>query len=239
MTDYLRFIFNATHLYQPVLPKLHALLVQTGTNQLLDLCSGGSGPLLNIQAGLKNTFHKNVQVILSDKYPNIPAFQLMQAQSQGNITYLRESIDATSVSGSIEGVRTLFSGAHHFHPTMLESVFCNAVSTKKSIAFFDGGDRSVVVMLAMLFIHPILFLLATPFLKPFRFSRLLFTYLIPIIPFCTIWDGIISITRLYTPEQFLSMAKKASTDGYIWEAGKLKTRFGMQISYITGYAKSQ
>jgi len=77
--------------------------------------------------------------------------------------------------------------------------------------------------------------LFTPFFKPFRFSRLLYTYIIPIIPFCTIWDGIVSIIRLYKPSELLKIAREVDTENYFWEAGKKRSNFGLKVTYLIGY----
>jgi hypothetical protein len=85
-----------------------------------------------------------------------------------------------------------------------------------------------------LIIHPIAFLLFTPFFKPFKFSRLLFTYIIPLIPLYTIWDGCVSIMRLYRPKELLKIADGVSPKTYRWAAGRTKSRFGLHASYLIG-----
>ena len=61
------------------------------------------------------------------------------------------------------------------------------------------------------------------------------TYIIPVIPLCTIWDGIASVTRLYTPQQLLNIANSVDSNSYHWQAGKKRNKFGMQITYLIGY----
>jgi hypothetical protein len=68
---------------------------------------------------------------------------------------------------------------------------------------------------------------------------LLFTYLIPVIPFCTIWDGIVSIIRLYKPAELLVIASSVDNDSYLWKAGKMKSKFGMHVTYLVGYPITQ
>jgi hypothetical protein len=85
--------------------------------------------------------------------------------------------------------------------------------------------------------HIIFFFFFTPFFRPFRFSRLLFTYIIPVIPFCQIWDGIVSIIRLYKPEELLGIAKEVDSENYFWKAGKVKNKFGIRVTYLIGYPK--
>ena len=49
------------------------------------------------------------------------------------------------------------------------------------------------------------------------------------------WDGIISIIRLYTPSQLLKIATNVEAVKYCWKAGKVKNKFGMNITYLLGY----
>ncbi len=78
-------------------------------------------------------------------------------------------------------------------------------------------------------------MLITPFMKPFRWSRLFFTYIIPLIPVTTTWDGLVSILRMYTPEEMLEMANSVNKNSYIWRSGTIKNKIGTSIMYLTGY----
>ncbi|MBC7424199.1 MAG: class I SAM-dependent methyltransferase, partial [Ferruginibacter sp.] len=72
---------------------------------------------------------------------------------------------------------------------------------------------------------------------PFKWSRLLFTYIIPIIPLCTMWDGIVSIIHLYHPQELLKIATIVDDKNYKWQTGKVKNKYGMHITYLLGYPK--
>jgi len=129
----------------------------------------------------------------------------------------------------------LFSGFHHFHPQKAKAVIKNAIESKAEIGIFDGGDKSIWMIVVIIILHPILMFFCTPFIKPFRMSRIVFTYIIPIIPFCTVWDGIISIIRLYSPEQMLKMAREVDFDNnYNWISGRVSNKFGISIAYLIG-----
>jgi hypothetical protein len=114
-------------------------------------------------------------------------------------------------------------------------VLKNAVDARSGIGIFDGGNKNILAVLFILIVHPIAFFFFTPFFKPFRFSRLLFTYIIPVIPFCTVWDGIVSIIRLYTPNEILQIAREVEPDTYHWSSGKKKSKFGLNVTYLIGY----
>ena len=235
MTDYLRFILNSGNFYEPVSPLLLQLLQATGADSIIDLCSGGGGTIQQIQKNIAQQFSRQVSFTLTDIFPNIPAYEFIQQQSGGSIRYCASPVNAASVNTNLKGVRTIFSAFHHFDEVTATHVIQDAVSAREGIAVFDGGDRNILFGIAILLLHPIAFFLFTPFFRPFKWSRLLFTYIIPLIPFCTVWDGIVSVTRLYQPHQLLRIARRTAETGYSWQAGKVKNKYGMQITFLLGY----
>ena len=92
-------------------------------------------------------------------------------------------------------------------------------------------------MLGLIIIHPIGFLIFTPFFKPFKFSRLFFTYIIPLIPIYTVWDGVVSILKMYKPTELRQLAESIQTESYVWTSGQTKNRFGIRATYLIGYPK--
>jgi hypothetical protein len=236
MTDYLRYVLSATNFYQPIIPLVIESLKQTNSNQIIDLCSGGGGVIENFQKSLNQQSDTKVKIVLTDKYPNRNAFELLSLNTKGDISFSETSVDAANVPSSLKGFRTIFSGFHHFDEPFAKSVLKNAVDAKEGIGIFDGGNKNIFVALFItLIFHPIIFFLFTPFFKPFRLSRLIFTYLIPIIPFCTMWDGFVSIQRLYQPEELLKLANEVDNKNYVWKTGKLKNKLGMSVTYLVGY----
>lgn len=235
MTDYLRFIFKAGNMYEPVIPLLFECLYLTNSNQIIDLCSGAGGPVEQIYSDLKRESDSEIKIILTDKFPNIGAYQFLSEQSNGRISFIENSVDASEVPHDLKGIRTVFSGFHHFKTPYATAVLKRAVESNSGIAIFDGGDKNLFFIILILIAHPIGFLLFTPFIKPFRLSRIIFTYLIPIIPFCTVWDGLVSTIRLRSPRKLLQIANSVDSTNYLWKSGKLKNKFGIHIAYLIGY----
>ncbi len=235
MTDYLRYVLTIINFYEPVTPLLIEGLLQTSSTQIVDLCSGGGGAIEQIKNNVEQQSNSNIQIVLTDKYPNKSAFEFLAAKTKGSISFSDISVDAADVPAGLKGFRTIFSGFHHFDKSAATSVIKNAVDARSGIGIFDGGDKNIFVILAISLLHPIAFFFLTPFFKPFRFSRIFFTYLIPVIPLCTIWDGMVSITRLHQPTDLLNMAKQVDDKSYTWKAGKVKNKLGMHVAYLIGY----
>lgn len=235
MTDYLRFLFYTFNLYEPVLPILKEALLKTKSDQILDLCSGSGGAMEAIYKNLKRTYREDIKVTFSDLFPSLLLSGYLNSTTTNGLSYISTPVDATQVPANLKGFRTLFSSIHHFDKQKAKEVLKNAVEAGEGIGIFDGGDRNIWMILLILVFHPILLWLFTPFFRPFRLSRLLFTYLIPVIPFCTVWDGVFSILRLYKPDELLQIAIETGTDRSFWISGKVRNQFGMKIAYLVGY----
>jgi hypothetical protein len=50
-----------------------------------------------------------------------------------------------------------------------------------------------------------------------RWSKILLTYLIPLIPLAVLWDGLVSCLRTRTPQELLALTSRFPQ--YEWEAG--------------------
>lgn len=234
MTDYLRFLFNIANLYKPATSILANSFSQSKATHIIDLCSGSGGSVEKMQSALSAHLNVPVKFILTDKFPNITSYKFLEEKSGGHISFIDSPVNAANVPEDLKGFRTIFSGFHHFNETTAKAVITDAVDKREGIAIFDGGDKNIFMIMAIIIAHPIVFFFCTPFFRPFRLSRFFFTYLIPVIPLCTIWDGIVSVLRLYSPGQLLKMAEKSSGNNYKWQSGKIRNRFGLSITYLTG-----
>lgn len=235
MTDYLRFLFHTLDLYRPAVHILKNSLEQLrNTQQIIDLCSGSGGTIEKIRDRFTKEYKQPLKFVLTDLYPRYHAYQYLSRKTENAISFVEHPVDATNVPIHLHGFRTMFSGIHHFNREQVRDIIRNTIEANQGIAIFDGGDRNVAIMLLILIFHPIALLLGTPFIKPFRWQRLAFTYLIPVVPICTVWDGLISILNLYNPSQLLSIARELDDNHYKWEAGKVRNKFGLRIMYFTG-----
>jgi hypothetical protein len=236
-TDFLRYLLLASKMYQPVAPVIAKALEQTGNDKIIDLCSGGGGTMELVQKDLQR-LGKTPAITLTDKFPNAEAFSYMKNKTGGKIDFIATPVDAMNVPADAKGLRTMFSAIHHFKPDAVKLILKNAVDNKVPIAIFDGVDKNPFTVLGML-THFISFAIFTPFFKPFRWSRLFFTYIIPLIPLYTVWDGMVSVLRFYKPGELRQLALEVNNTDYTWEAGTLRNRYGIGVGYLLGYPKKQ
>ena len=234
MTDYLQFISNKFDIYKPIAPIVEEGLAKSSTNVIVDLASGGGGGLLKLNEHLLEN-NPNIKIILTDYFPNQSAFKLT-ADKYDNIDYISTPIDALNVLEGLKGLRTLFLSLHHFKPNQAAQILQNAVDSDSAIAIFEPQERNIKSLIFML-LSPINVLLLTPFIRPFKFGRILFTYLIPIIPILVCWDGIVSVLRTYTIKELNGMIKGLDNyENYIWKVDKVKSGPSM-VTYLLAYKK--
>ena len=92
-------------------------------------------------------------------------------------------------------------------------------------------------MMFLWFLTPILF---TPSIRPFRWSRLLYTYVLPIIPLVLLFDGLVSCLRTYQPRELRELIEVVAAPEYRWETGEQSGTFGgLPITYLIGYPRER
>lgn len=233
-TDYLHFMEKRFALHKPMVPLLLAALKQSGVNRVVDLCSGGGGPILDIAEALAAE-GMQVHFTLTDRYPNLTAFTRLAKLHPGAIDYVADSINATSVPRELHGLRTMFNAFHHFSPSGAHSVLACAVEAGQPIAIFEIPERALRNVIPLLF-TPIFMALATPFIRPFRWQRLLWTYLLPLVPLTAWWDGVVSQFRAYTVTEMLNLAQ--GFKAYQWTADRVAIgNTPGNVTYLVGIPK--
>jgi hypothetical protein len=196
--------------------KISTVLPQDERSEILDLCSGSGGPMPRIIQELVKLGY-NVRATLTDLYPH-PKFG-----SNPRITWTAELVDATHVPSNLSGVRTMFSAFHHFRPDAAKAILKDAFDRRRAICIFESGSGGLLNF-GMALLHPIVLLALMPFVRPFCWSYLVFTYLIPLIPLSLLWDIIVSFLRIYSPDEMATMTEDLKAPDYSWEIGRIQVR---------------
>lgn len=234
-TDFLQFLANKTKMFIPIIPKIEKGLESIQSNQIIDLASGGGGGLLSLNAELVKT-RPDLKLILTDLFPNLNAFKYTQSQASA-IGFSTEKVDARDVPADLKGLRTIFLGFHHFRPEDAVLILQNAVKSHQPILIVEGQDRSLPSLLAMFF-SPLTVLFTTPFIRPFSIGRIVFTYLISIVPLFVWWDGLVSSFRTYSEKEMKSLISRVEQkDEFEWEVGRIKSGPGFLL-FLTGRPKA-
>jgi hypothetical protein len=239
ITDHLRYTMNEP-MRRPVnleiANRLKVVLERTRTRRIVDLCAGAGGPLVEISRLLFHDLGVPVEIVVTDLYPNVAAFERLETESGGTITGRYESTSATDVPLELSGLRTVFTALHHFTPDQARLVLADAVRKRQAIAVFEPLERTVRMVILLGVVSFIRGFTHTPRVGKLTIWRFVVTYLFPVAPLVFAWDGMVSALRSYTSDELRSLARSVGGD-YRWEAGRFDVagRFGnMPTTYLVG-----
>ena len=234
MTDYLRFVMTKLKIYRHTVPILAKAIRHSGSSKIVDLCSGGSGPVRPLLAELADQ-GLAVRITLTDRYPNVAAFERVTEASAGAVDYVRAPIDARAVPPTLEGFRTFHNSFHHFEPADARAILLDAVSANQPIGIFEWPSRTLGRIVPLVLV-PLAVLIFTPFLRPRRLDRFLWTYLIRVVPLAVFWDGLVSHLRAYTMAELRTFAEAVEAGHYVWEIGESRVQsVPGKVTYLVGY----
>lgn len=231
-TDFLQFVVELGDSYAPAVPLLRRGLDVCGTDRVVDLGSGGGGPWPGLLARVRGD-GLPVRVLLTDLYPSREAGERVRRAAVDGLEYHPEPVDAMRIPAELDGFRTLFTALHHFRPAEVRAILADTARSRQGFGAFELTERSVRGVLATA-LSPLLVLLLTPWLRPFRPSRLFWTYVVPAVPLVVLWDGLVSCLRTYTPGELRTLAESLGADGYVWEAGSVRGRAPVPVTYLFG-----
>jgi hypothetical protein len=235
MTDYLGTAVEKLRLFAQATDVIATGLAGAGDHRIVDLASGGGRVWLSLAPALRAKF-SDLQVNLTDAFPNAVALEAVVDQLPDVLSWESRPVDAARVPGGLQGLRTMFLSFHHFPPDDAQKILEDAVASGQGVAIFEGQRRDLRHLIQFA-LSPVGVLLMTPAIRPFRLSRLVFTYLIPIVPLLVGWDGVISALRTYTAAEMHRLASKADPgERFAWEIGELASGASV-VPYILGLPK--
>jgi hypothetical protein len=229
--DYLRGVVTITRLFEPAGPRIAILLGIARTDRVVDLCSGAGGPWPALSRMVESALGRPVQVRLTDLHPDGDTWAWLEGGATPGVTGHAGPVPADAVPAELPGVRTVFDGLHHLPPAVARAVLADASRRGVPLLVAEAVERSGLALLGVL-ASPLLVWLVTPFLRPLSIARLLFTYLVPLVPLLVLWDGVVSVLRCYRPEELLALAEGLPGD-LEWRVERARPR-GPAATFLTG-----
>lgn len=199
---------------------LARMIAETGETVIIDLCSGSGGPMPEAYRILKGKYGlTNIQLLLTDLYPDLRAAHGFNSQNAERIRYQTEP--ANALTAQPPGLRTMICCFHHLCPEDATQILRSASASKQPICIYELSDNSIPSWLWWV-VFPcdiLLALLVTPWVRPLSWQQLVFTYLVPIIPICFAWDGTVTNARTYGPNDLAELLERVPNECYHWEVG--------------------
>jgi len=221
-TGFIGFTANALNLYSEV----PGMLKKAGAHRVVDLASGAGQPAVESTEALRK---QGGTLLLTDKFPNKEAAEF-EAGKDG-ITYLKRPVDLTKSDLPKGDTYTLFNAFHHFDDDARIDLIGRVHSSGGRLFVFEPLRSNIFTFIrvaAATLIGPLIF---TPFIRPFTWSRMLFTYLLPVGIAVTFWDGAVSVIRALSVKDCERLRQRSKTLGIEIEYGTLRTRSG-RITYL-------
>jgi hypothetical protein len=221
MTGYLQVALGVGNPYAVVAPTLAALIRTSGGHRVVDLASGGGGPWPRLLEDVTKELGSSPAVTLTDVQPNLTAAP--ELERLPGVSYRREPMSALAVSPDLDGVRTMFTGLHHFDETEVTAVLRAAQDARVPFLAAEATHRSFRGLAVSLLI-PLLVVLLMPQVRPRRLLPLLLTYLPPLLPILIWWDGFASTLKTYRVEELRALTEAITEPGYAWRVDEITVR---------------
>jgi hypothetical protein len=130
------------------------------------------------------------------------------------------------------GLYLFVNAFHQLPPQKAQQIVAQIAKSKNPLIIVEGNNDSLWQIVGMTFFVPLTVILTAFFVKPFRFTRIIFTYLLPILPIALVIDGCLALLKLYNPKDLLTLSKNIELENHQWEAGKKDNGRGGKIMYL-------
>ncbi len=213
---------------------------EAGVDRVVDLGSGGGGPMPEVIEGVRRRPETgSVELLMTDRFPSPDAVE--RFAGPGPVRYSADPVDATDLAAAPPGLKTMVNCFHHMRPPQARAILESAHRARQPLLVYELADNEIPFPVWLLFLPVgllVVFLMAlalTPAVRPLRARQLVFTYLVPLVPLFYAWDGQASMPRIYTLGDLDELLEGLHTDDYVWEKGHATTESGRKLGiYLLG-----
>lgn len=226
---------SAIGAYDHAAPLVAELMRETGSDELLDLCSGSGQVALEMRRTLAASTEHPIRITLSDLFPNEEELQKAKLADPAGVDFYPEPVDAFHPPLDAPRVRSIFAAFHHFRPDDARRILQDAARNADGIVILESTRRSWLGLVMSLPLPIPAAVLGGFCLRPWSPLHLLWAVFIPVIPIAALWDGIVSILRTYSVEELESMVSELDAPDFTWDIGTLPmARSPMRTIYLIG-----
>lgn len=195
------FMVRLMQTYKPLVPVAQRHLQQNHT--WTDCCTGAAGPVIYL---LREGCFPH-QLILADRYMLVAKKQVPHSNYRLVQTDVQKEIPG-------DGFITMFNAFHHFTPGAKKQFLEKAATQQRPLLIAEITRPDLLNFASITLAATLLQLLVAPFIKPFRWSRLLFTYIIPLNIITVLWDGWMSVFFGMRRSGFRKLESYSTDSGY-------------------------
>lgn len=173
---------------------------------VLDLGSGGGGP---VQTMLLNAHHDGVKmpkIYLSDLNPSLEHYQRLQRKfGENQLGYIAKPISALEASVEPSALYSICSTLHHFREEDVRRMLDTILQQARGLFILEPLQRDWLHFAMVFLSGPFPYLLAPFSADNWSWRKFMITTVIPIAPLMVAFDGCVSVLRSYNPNELISM----------------------------------
>ncbi len=200
--DFLGGVSQITGLYKPCAKLLNSFEAR----KIVDLASGNG-----LSARTLLDQKRDAEVKHTDKFPPESKLEISK------LDLLKDELPEADLY-------TLLNGLHHFDENQIRKLI-NRIPPKASFLFIEPIGPRLGSLLKVGFSTLILPFFLVPFLDPFRWDRILITYVLPIGPLICFYDGVVSVFKSYSLKALKDIALRNNVESKRINAGNLRSFF--------------
>ena len=190
--EFIGILVSRFHLYSKVTGIIQSDMEGQGLIQIEDLCSGSGLPAIYIHHHLTIP---GLTTTLTDKFPQ-------KITTPKGIFYKNEAVDMNTLLAFSEKYYTLYNAFHHFNSEEQKTIVRKIIENKSNLLIVEIVQPSILSFLHVTLASTLGVIFMCPFIKPFDWKRIFFTYIIPINLITVLTDGFISILKSKTKKQY-------------------------------------
>lgn len=203
--EFISHMATAFGLYTPLVITVAKLMSATNIQQWTDCCSGAAGP---VKCLLANGVLVN-EVWLTDKFLMTPVFP-----KPIPTTVHCQTVDVPNDAIPGNGLVSFFNAFHHFTNLERTKLLREIAESRRPLVIAEITQPTIASFLCVTAATVVGQLIFAFQVVPFRWSRILFTYIIPLNLVTITWDGWMSVFRSISQKSFLQIANTLSTKAY-------------------------
>ncbi len=234
--DGLNFLFRLGGVYARMHEPFARWALQAGHGRVLDLASGGAGPIATMIASERDDGTPFPHVTLSDLYPDQEAFRRLKAAYPRLVDFISDPVEAAAGANPFRNapLRSICSGFHHLRPDQARQLL--AATTEFGDGLFVMEPMPCSWFSPLWSLPNLLVLTAAPFFaRRFSLKKLAITTLLPLIPLVIVFDGVVSALRMYRPEEVLELVPEHARRSWRWAWGTQRYLGFYKATYLFGY----
>lgn len=205
--------------------------------------TGANGPVNGDGSGGRGG---RVDFVMTDIHPHLPEWVRASNKSK-DLHYVPSPVDAAnaphdllSMAGTQEQDKKIFRlfslAFHHFPNPLATRILHNTLTHSSGFAIFELQGRDLGSIITILGMFPLLWAGSWWWFWG-DWGLLFWTYVVPVVPFVLVFDGVISCLRTRREGEVLGLIREcgASMEGWRFETGReVHTRTGGTMNYFIG-----